>query len=267
MMEPETRRIEVTIAAPLDDVWRALRDPALIRRWHGWEDDGLDEEVRAIYVNGMTADDDAHVLVVDGGDRFTLHPVTGGTLVRITRAPLGDNPEWDAYYDEITEGWATFLQQLRFGIERHGLAERRTVIVHGRLPVAAAEAPTAQAAIAEAATVEAATAEAVAVPETGMLAVLGLAEAARLPVGARYKAVVPTGDTLTGEVYACGEHQHVFTVDEFGDGLFIVSDLPVSPQHPEGAAKVYVTAYGVGEAEFADFARRLTAWWESVRAH
>jgi hypothetical protein len=236
MSELERQRIEVTIAAPADEVWRALRDPALIRRWHGWDDDGLDDEVRTIYVDGVTVDDDAHVLVVDGGDRFTLHPVTGGTIVRITRAPLGENPEWDAYYDEINEGWTTFLQQLRFGIERHGLAERRTMIVDGSLVHPPAE----------------------------LLSMLGLAEAAGLPVGTRYKAETPPGDILAGEVFGHSEHQHVFTVDELGDGLLIVSELPVSPQRPDGGLRLYVTAYGVGESAFADFARRWKAWWESL---
>ena len=34
MSEPV--RIEVTVAAPVEEVWRALRDPAQLRRWHGW---------------------------------------------------------------------------------------------------------------------------------------------------------------------------------------------------------------------------------------
>ena len=40
---------EVVIAAPADAVWRALREPAEIRRWFGWDYDGLDAEIEFIF--------------------------------------------------------------------------------------------------------------------------------------------------------------------------------------------------------------------------
>lgn len=226
--------IEVTIVAGADEVWRALRDPDLIRRWHGWQFDGLDDEVRLIYFDNASADPDRYTLVVDGGDRFTLHPVDGGTVVRITRAPLGSNPEWDAYYDDINEGWTMFLRHLRFGLERHALAERRTILLRG------------------------------AAPEVPVLAALGLAEAADLPVGTRYRATGPTGDVLAGEVYAQTGRQWMFTVDGLGDGLLIIARQPAAPNRPDGRSMVLLTGYGLGEDEFAAVERRWTAWWESV---
>lgn len=30
---------EVVVAAPADAVWHALREPAELRRWFGWDDD------------------------------------------------------------------------------------------------------------------------------------------------------------------------------------------------------------------------------------
>jgi uncharacterized protein YndB with AHSA1/START domain len=50
---------EVEVAAPADAVWRALREPAEIRRWFGWDYEGLDEEIRQIFVDGAKADDGA----------------------------------------------------------------------------------------------------------------------------------------------------------------------------------------------------------------
>ena len=41
--------VEVTIAAPTGTVWRALRERDDLRRWHGWEDPTLDEEIEVIY--------------------------------------------------------------------------------------------------------------------------------------------------------------------------------------------------------------------------
>lgn len=227
--------IEVTIAAGADEVWRALRDPDLIRRWHGWQFDGLDDEVRLIYFDHATADPDRYTLVLDLNDRFTLHPVDGGTVVRVTRAPIGSNPEWDAYYDDITEGWTTFLRHLRFGLERHALAERRTILLQG------------------------------AAPDMSVLAALGLAEAADLPIGERYQATAPTGDVLAGEVYARTGRQWMFTVDGLGDGLLIIARQPAAPNRPDGRSMVLLTGYGLGEDQFAAVERRWTAWWESVR--
>lgn len=228
--------IEVTVAAPADEVWRALRDPVLISRWHGWHYDELADEVRIIYADDVVEDPERQVLTLGGGDRFSLHPAPGGgTVVRITRAPRGTNPEWDAYYDDITEGWTTFLQQLRFGLERHGLAERRTLLLQGGLRA----------------------------PRTPALAELGLAPVAELPVGAHYDATAAPGDALSGEVYARSEHQHTLTVD--GLGLLVVAQQEPSPSRPNGLVMLLFTAYGLDDAVFGDFEKRWTAWWETVR--
>ena len=126
-------RVEVTIAAPVSAVWRALRVPELIRRWHGWEfdtDGGLDAEVDFIYRQHFTESEATHTLTIQGDDTFTLHDIgEGRTLVRMVRAPRGTNPEWDAYYEDVNEGWTTFPQQLRFALERPGTDRRRVVPV------------------------------------------------------------------------------------------------------------------------------------------
>lgn len=53
--------------------------------------------------------------------------VEGGTRVRITRSKPNPNDEWAAYYDDVTEGWISFLNQLRFMLEHHPNDERRTL--------------------------------------------------------------------------------------------------------------------------------------------
>ena len=42
--------------------------------------------------------------------------------------------EWSAYYDDITEGWTSFLQQLKFMHEMHPGEERRTIFLMARGP-------------------------------------------------------------------------------------------------------------------------------------
>jgi uncharacterized protein YndB with AHSA1/START domain len=111
--------VEVAIAAPVETVWRALRDPAEIRRWFGWDYEGLDEEIRFIFLQEAKADDEAHVLDGGAGGTIALEAQGDRTIVRVTRAT-------SAEYDEVNEGWLTFVQQLRFYLERHPGQDRRT---------------------------------------------------------------------------------------------------------------------------------------------
>jgi uncharacterized protein YndB with AHSA1/START domain len=111
---------EVVIAAPADAVWRALREPSEIRRWFGWDYDGLDEEIEYIFQSQAKADDAARLLDFGEGGAIALEDRGDTTAVRVTRA-VADG------YDEVNEGWITFVQQLRFYLERHRGRERRTV--------------------------------------------------------------------------------------------------------------------------------------------
>jgi uncharacterized protein YndB with AHSA1/START domain len=122
----EALRIEVTIGAPVETVWQALREPDQVRRWHGWHFDGLDEEIKLIYETGAHETDRPYVLVVEPDDLFELEEVDAGTVVRNIRSKPDPNSEWAAYYDDVTEGWISFLNQLRFMLERHPNEERRT---------------------------------------------------------------------------------------------------------------------------------------------
>jgi len=206
----EAFRLEVTIAAPIDEVWRAMREPGRIRHWHGWEfseNGGLDAEIDQIYVRNAKGDAGTHTLTMQGSDTFSLYDTGDGhTLVRLVRAPRGQNPEWDAFYDDISEGWTTFLQQLRFALERHPGSPRRTVYFNG--------AP---------------------------LESLGLPENTR--PGERYSASV-AGETLAGEVWFRSANQAGFTVDGWGDGLLIVG------AGPAGTVMAVLTTYGLDDEAY-----------------
>jgi hypothetical protein len=123
----EAVRIEVIVGAPVEVVWQALRDPDQVRRWHGWHDPGLADEIKLIYQTGAHVTDRPYALEVEPYDLFELEEVEGGTRVRITRSKPNPKDEWAAYYDDVTEGWTSFLHQLRFMLERHPHDERRTI--------------------------------------------------------------------------------------------------------------------------------------------
>ncbi|HET6293122.1 MAG TPA: SRPBCC domain-containing protein [Kribbella sp.] len=231
-MTEETPRIEVTVAAPVETVWAALRDKEKIRHWHGWEyegtEGGLDQEIDLIFFTAFTEDADALTLELQGGDRFVVEPADGGSKITLTRAPHGDDPEWDAYYDDITEGWTTFIQQLRFALEHHPDEPRRTLFYSGAGD-----------------------------RSTGPAEQLGLAGLAE---GTQY-GVELVGEQATGRVWFRSEHQVGVTVDGWGDGLLILSHVGVSEQKPRGATMAVLTLYGVDDAARESIDKRWSDWW------
>jgi hypothetical protein len=232
MSTQEPIRIEVTIAAPVDQVWRAMREPAQIRHWHGWEFDGLDAEIEYIYRDHLTVSEANRTLSFEDGDTFTLHDAgEGQTLLRMVRAPRGSDPDWAAYYDDITEGWITFMHQLRFALERHPGAARRTVFLDGALG------------------------------STGdPIAALGLTAAASASPGTRYTATL-AGEPVSGELWFRSDNQAGFTVDAWGNGLLILGSTPASPSKPAGAAMAVLTTYGLDDAALTTHRDRWTSWW------
>jgi hypothetical protein len=108
---PDPGHIETFVRAPVEVVRRALTEPDLIRRWFGWDGDGLDPEIGHIFVER------------DPG--IAVEKVPGGTRLSVGR--LGDGVAFDA----VDEGWRMFFEQLRYALERHALAPRRTVHLDG----------------------------------------------------------------------------------------------------------------------------------------
>jgi uncharacterized protein YndB with AHSA1/START domain len=230
MTEEQRPRIEVTVAAPVEVVWEALRDREKLRHWHGWEyegtEGGLDQEIDQIYFTGFTEDAAARTLELEGGDRFVVEPVEGGSRVTLTRAAYGDNPEWDAYYQDITEGWITFIHQLRFALEHHPSEPRRTLFYSGE-------------------------------GEPGPAQVLGIPE---LPSGTQYEVEL-VGEPASGRVWFRSEHQVGLTVDGWGDGLLVLSHVAPSEQKPNGAAMAVLTLYDVDDAAREEIDKRWRGWW------
>lgn len=222
MTDETPPRIEVTIAAPADEVWHALRDKETIRHWHGWDYEGLDAEIDLIYFGEITEDSGARTLSVQDGDVIRLEPDGDRTRVTLTRAPRGVNPEWDAYYEDITEGWTTFLQQLRFAIERKPGVPRRTVFLNGP-------------------------------NKSGR----DLAEDLGLGDGT---AALP-GEQVKAETWYRAPNQVGVTVDAWGDGLLIAASCAPGEAKPDGVAMAILSTYGLSDAELADLTSRWRAWW------
>lgn len=130
-MSEKSFRVEVGVQAPREVVWRALTEPDEIRRWFGWDYDGLDEEIRFIFIDHATYEPPDRIVLDDGTTAmhtFELESDGPRTLVRVARA--GSDAGGDDF-DMIEEGWRTFLEQLRHQLERHPGEERRTIRLDG----------------------------------------------------------------------------------------------------------------------------------------
>jgi uncharacterized protein YndB with AHSA1/START domain len=117
--------VEIVIGATADTVWRALREPAEIRRWFGWDYEGIDDEIQEIFHTDATVDETARSIEFGAKDRIELEARGDQTVVRLVRAAPAGQAGWDGIYDEINEGWLSFLQVLRFVLERHPGEQRR----------------------------------------------------------------------------------------------------------------------------------------------
>jgi len=221
--------IEVAMNAPVDTVWHWLRDPDAIRRWHGWQYEGLDEEIEVIYQAAQEGDE-PYLLRIDGGDLFRLLDNGPTTTVTISRLPRAEgDEEWADWHDDITQGWMAFLQQLRFALEREPVRERRTLYFSG------AGLPT--------------------VPP-----LQGLGVEAR-QAGQPYAA---TGHPdLRGEVWHVTALQVGLTIDSLGPGLLVVLEIPASEHAPEGAMQAILTTYGLDDATLATVRDEWSAWWRT----
>lgn len=222
MTDESPPRIEVTIAAPVDAVWHALRDKNTIRHWHGWDFDGLEQEIDVIYFNHVTEDPATRTLSVQEGDEIRLSPDGDGTRVTLTRAPKGVNPDWDAYYDDITEGWLVFMQQLRFAIERQPGTPRRTVFLNSP-------------------------------NKTGR----DLAE----DLGLSREPVNLVGEEVKTEPWYQTEHQLGVTVNTWGNGLLVVSSCVPTEAKSDGVAMAVLSTYGLTDDQLADLTTRWQSWW------
>ena len=224
--------IEVTIAAPAEEVWRSLRDRERIAQWFGWDTDSLGSEIDYIFFDHATGDDATRTLSFGRGDRIEVEPHGAGCVLRIVRpSPTADH-DWEDIFEDVTQGWIAFLLQLRFALERHAADKRRTLFLSGAPH--AANQPLA--------------ARALGLPASGA-------------PGTSYAVTAPTGDALAGRIWHRGRHQLSLTVDGVGDGLLVAMDRAPDAKQPRGHSQLILTTYGMSDPTFDELAARWRTWW------
>jgi len=224
--------VEMTIAAPADEVWDALGDPAKINNWFGWDAESLADEIEFIFFKYGRRDDATKTLRFEGtDDRFELIDRGGSTILRVVRG-MPDGANWDDVYEDMNEGWISFVQQLRLAAESHDIGPRRTLYLSGSG----------------------------AVPSTA----LGLTDLLDTPPGAPVSVTLATGDHIDGIAWHRTPWQFGLTVPQWGDGLLIVTDKSVTEQAPDGRGMVILTTYGLSDADFDALEAQWTRWWNGT---
>lgn len=232
---PDRLLVELTIAAPADAVWEAMRDPAQLYNWFGWEAESLKEEIEYIFVTHAKRDEERKVLFFEGvPDRFELTDEGGRTVLRVIRA-VAEGDSWEGVYQDMVEGWISFVQQLKLAMEQHGLGPRRTIYLEGSAK-AGGQAP---------------------------IAALGLSKLAETPAGDPVQVTLPSGERVEGQAWHRTPWQFGFTVPQWGDGMLIVTDKSVTETSPDGRGMVILTTYGLSDAAFAELEGRWKAWWDT----
>jgi len=231
--------VDITIAAPISHVWEAVRDPKLIETWFGWDADTLADEIKYIFVDEATGDDANHVIQFQEwegegiSERVELSAVEGGTrlvLIRSGGAPI----DWEGVYEDISQGWITFFQQLRLALELHPGKGRRTIYLSGAAKQGVGEPS----------------------------AALGLDGPAAYKAGRPYSAALGPGLNARGLVWYTTHFQTALLVEQFGNGLMVVSDMGVSPKRPHGGGSVLITTYGLSDAQFSALEAQWRGWWD-----
>lgn len=223
--------VEVTVPAPADAVWAALRDPQKIKDWFGWETDGLKDEIDFIFITHASADEERRIVSFVGvNDRYEVEATGDATsLVRVVRsAPAG---EWSDVFDGMIEGWISFTWQLAFAFARHPGQARRTLFFSGP-------------------------------PREDQLARSLLGLDAAPAAGEPWSMPLGPDAAASGQVWFTARHQIGVTVDAWGDGLLVVVDQPPSEKRPRGTTMLTLTTYGLDDAALADLQARWQAWWD-----
>ena len=223
--------VEVTVPAPADAVWAALRDPQKIKDWFGWETDDLKDEIDFIFITHASADEERRIVSFVGvNDRYEVEATGDATsLVRVVRsAPAG---EWSDVFDGMIEGWISFTWQLAFAFARHPGQARRTLFFSGP-------------------------------PREDQLARSLLGLDAAPAAGEPWSMPLGPDAAASGQVWFTARHQIGVTVDAWGDGLLVVVDQPPSEKRPRGTTMLTLTTYGLDDAALADLQARWQAWWD-----
>jgi len=158
MTDRPTRAVarEITIAAPVAAVWKALTDADELTRWfpprarvepgesgHLWRGWQSGEEIEERILRW---EPNVHLQTVglvgawkDIVTDYHLTTTGGRTVLRVVSSGFGLDADWDMLYDAFGGGWDFELRGLRHYLEHHAGVPRLVVFARGSRALSAAE--------------------------------------------------------------------------------------------------------------------------------
>ena len=138
--QKKERRVEreIEIAAPVEEVWKALTDGKELERWFPLEARVTPGLGGKIFVSwGKDCEGEAEILAWEPGKKFawkdpmglvewTLEARGGKTFVRLLQSGFLGNSDWEnEWFDSTSYGWGFMLLSLQVALERHRGAARQ----------------------------------------------------------------------------------------------------------------------------------------------
>lgn len=248
-LEPGRRQVlSIDIAADSETVWANLREPTKIRRWYGWCSDGVDDEIRHLFLDdACVAETDlpgrsgpVRSLTWKGGDLVTVSPFATAPRTRchlmIARRARERFDGVESLHDAVDERWIASAQQLRFGLEQHPGAERRTLCKAGL-----DAGPT----------------------NNRLLDRVGLHGMRGVPIGALFETRRPDGSLLGGTIWHRTQHQvgiHLYGPTE---PLLIIDRVPSTGRRSRGHVNALLSVFGADDEMLAVLEEHWNRWWAS----
>jgi hypothetical protein len=125
---PKPYDVEITVSAGRDETWETVTQPGVLHQWFGWDYDGIDAEIKQIFVDEATLWAPECMGWADGS---SLEVTGDDDRARVRASRGGAGPATPERYDAIEEAWRAFLIQLRFLLERRPSGHRRTIYLTG----------------------------------------------------------------------------------------------------------------------------------------
>jgi hypothetical protein len=236
--------VSVDIPLALGKVWPSLREPALVRRWYGWDNPGLDAEIQKMFVDGavesqdVIGDETIHTLILPQHDRLILRSAAHEphrTHLTVTRRSHQGLALYDGVRDEVDEGWIAFAHQMQFALGVHPDQDRRTLSIFG-LPSG----------------------------DRGdrLLDRAGLGGVRGVPVGGHVHGRRPDGTLLGGTLSYVTPLQVGLRLHGISEMFLVVMETPAAHTPPHGTIDAILSTYGLDDDTFDEVRDRWTQWWE-----
>jgi uncharacterized protein YndB with AHSA1/START domain len=249
--EHRTER-EVEIAAPIDEVWKALTDGKEMARWFPREARVTPGVGGKIFISwGPAFEGEAEIVAWEPGKRvavkesmsvveWTLEARGGKTIVRMVQSAFLGNEDWEnEWYDSTSYGWGFMLLGLQVALERHRGVARQVAWSRVKVSISREEAYRK-------------------LLSAGALFAQDLKTA--LKTGAEYSLRTTTGEDYSGRVEFLRELRgFCITVRELNDALLWLT-IEGAPGSIE--VQAWLSAFGVEPAQVSAFERK---WEERLR--